>query len=85
MGRYEEAIIALKKVLALNPNYIDAHLGLAASYGESGREAEAQAEAAEVQRVSPNFSLEGARQRLPYKDPTTLERMLAALRKAGLK
>jgi adenylate cyclase len=61
MGRYEEAIIALKKVLALNPNYIDAHLGLAASYGESGREAEAQAEAAEVQRVSPNFSLEGAR------------------------
>ena len=83
-GRYEEAITALKKVLALNPNQIDAHLGLAASYGEFGQEAEAQAEVAEARRISPNFSLEGSRQRLPYKDPATLERVLAALRKAGL-
>lgn len=84
-GRYEEAITALKKVLTLNPNQIDAHLGLAASYGESGQEEEAQAEVAEVRRISPDFSLEGLRQRLPYKDPATLERVLAALRKAGLK
>ena len=28
-GRYEEAITAFNKVLTLNPNYIDAHLGLA--------------------------------------------------------
>jgi adenylate cyclase len=83
-GQYEEAITALKKVLALNPNQIDAHLGLAASYSEFGQEAEAQAEVAEARRISPNFSLEGSRQRLPYKDPTTLERVLAALRKAGL-
>jgi adenylate cyclase len=84
-GQYEEAITALKKVLALYPNQIDAHLGLAASYSESGQEAEAQAEVAEVLRISPNFSLEGSRQRLPYKDPATLERVLAALRKAGLR
>jgi len=36
-------------------------------------------------RISPNFSLEVYRQRLPYKDPAVLERQIAALRKAGLK
>ncbi len=34
---------------------------------------------------SPNFSVEGWRQRLPQKDPERLERLLAALRKAGIK
>jgi len=83
-GRYEEAITALKKVLTLNPNLIDTHLGLAASYGESGREEEAQAEVAEVRRISPNFSLEVLRQRIPSKDPAVAERLLDNLRKAGL-
>jgi hypothetical protein len=53
--------------------------------GEEGRDAEAQAEAAEVLRVNPNWSLEVWRQRVPYKDPAMLERVFAALRKAGLK
>jgi len=48
-------------------------------------EKEAQAEVAEVLRLSPNFSLEGVGQRTPIKDPVVLERFLAALRKAGLK
>ena len=47
--------------------------------------AEARAEAAEVLRLNPNFSLEVHRQRMPIKDPAVLERHLAALRKAGLK
>jgi adenylate cyclase len=84
-GRYEEAIAALKKVLTLNPNHIDAHLCLAASYGESGWEEEAQAEVAAILRISPNYSLLLAKQTWPVKDPAILERHLAALRKAGLK
>ena len=44
----------------------------------------ARAEVAEVLRLSPKFSLEGMKQRLPYKDPAEAERYLAALRKAGL-
>ena len=58
---------------------------LAGAYSELGREGEARSEAAEVLRLSPNFSLEGWRQRQPFRDSAVLERDLAALRKAGLK
>jgi class 3 adenylate cyclase len=44
-----------------------------------------RAEIAEVLKINARFSLAGIRQRWPYKDPTDLERLLAAaLRKAGL-
>ena len=84
-GRTEEAIAALKKSLNGSPADLDAHLLLAAVYSEVGRDAEAQAEAAAVLRINPNWSLEVWKQRVPYKDPAMLERVFAALRKAGLK
>ena len=84
-GRYEEALAVLKGVLPRNPDVLAAHLFLAAIYSELGWEAEARAEVADVLRISPPYSLEVYRQRLPYKDPAVLERQLAALRKAGLK
>jgi len=64
---------------------LSAHLPLAAVYSELGREAEARAEAAEVLRLNPQFSLEVHKQRAPIKDPAVLERQLAALRQVGLK
>jgi tetratricopeptide (TPR) repeat protein len=85
MGRYEEAMTVQKKALSLWPNYLPSHVHLASIDSELGWESEAQAEAAEIVRLSPNFSLESIRQRLPYKDPVVLERFLAALRQAGLK
>jgi TolB-like protein/predicted Zn-dependent protease len=84
-GRSEEAIAPLQQYLSRYPNILGAHLTLAAVYSELGREAEARAEAAEVLRLNPNFSLEVHKQRVPLKDPAVLERHLAALRKAGLK
>jgi adenylate cyclase len=84
-GRPEEAIVPLKQFLTHQPNILDAHLTLAAVYSELGKEAEAQAEAAEVLRLNPKFSLEVHRERAPIKDPAMLERHIAALRKAGLK
>jgi len=84
-GRCEEALAPFKKVLTLNPNFTPAHINLAACYAELSRLEEARAEAAEVQRLAPNLSIEGMGPRLPYKDPADLERFLAALRKAGLK
>ena len=84
-GRPEEAIAPLKQYLSRYPNILGAHLALAAVYSELGREAEARAEAAEVLRINPQFSLEVHRQRVPIKDPALLKRHLAALRKAGLK
>jgi adenylate cyclase len=84
-GRYEEAISAQKRALILNPNFLGPHLSLAGIYSELGRDREAQAEVTEVLKISPEFSLEQARQRTPFKDPAVLERSLDALRKAGLK
>jgi adenylate cyclase len=85
LGRYTEALDALQKALPLNPNWLSTHATLAGVYSELGREEEARAEAVEVLRLSPEFSLEGVKQRSPLKDPAQLERGLAALRKAGLK
>ncbi len=84
-GKPEEAIAPLKQYLSRYPNILGAHLTLAAVYSELGKNAEAQAEAAEVLRINPNFSLEVHKQRAPIKDSALLERHIAALRKAGLK
>jgi adenylate cyclase len=84
-GQPEEALAPLKQYLSHYPDILGAHLTLAAVYSELGREAEAQAEAAEVLRLNPQFSLEVLKQRAPIKDPALLERHVAALRKAGLK
>jgi adenylate cyclase len=84
-GRTEEAIAPLKQYLTRYPNFLGAHLTLAAVYSELGREAEARAEAAEVLRINPKFSLEVHKERASIKDPVTLERHITALRKAGLK
>ena len=83
--RYDEAITTLQSATIRNPDHLPAHLHLALSYSELSRDAEARAEVAELLRISPNFSLEGFRRVMPFKNPADLERYLAALRKAGLK
>jgi len=84
-GRPEEAIAPLKQYITRYPNHLGPHLTLASAYSELGKEAEARAEAAEVLRLNPNFSLEVGRQRSPLKDQARLEHELAILRKVGLK
>jgi tetratricopeptide (TPR) repeat protein len=84
-GRPEEAIAPLKQFVTRYPNILGARLTLAAAYSELGKDTEARAEAAEVLRLNPKFSLEVVRQRSPDKDPARLERYMTALRKAGLK
>jgi adenylate cyclase len=84
-GRYDEAITTLKKALGLFPKHLGAHWNLAVIYDALGREAEAQAEVAEILQINPKFSLDGLQQRLLFKDPAENERILAALRKAGLR
>jgi len=84
-GRPEGAIAPLRQFLSRYPNVLRAHLLLAAVYSELGKDAEAQAQAAEVLRINPKFSLEVHKKRVPIKDLAMLERHIAALRKAGLK
>jgi adenylate cyclase len=84
-GRYEEAIATFKRVLARNPDFMPAHAYLAVIHSELGLKEEARAAGVEFLRLSPQLSLDALKQRLPYKDPAVLERVLNAARKAGLK
>ena len=85
MGRHEEAIPLLKQHLTRYPNDLFAHQTLIVDYVELGQEQEARAEAAEVLRINPKYSIEVWRQKSPQKNRALLERNLADLRKAGLK
>jgi hypothetical protein len=58
---------------------------MVAIYAGLGQEETAQAEAAEVLRLNPHYSLEMLKQTLPTTDPAGGELVLALLRKAGLK
>jgi adenylate cyclase len=82
--RYNEAVGTCKKILGMNPNYLPAHAFLAACYSSLGRQAEASAEADDVLRINPKFSLESYAKTLPYKNKVDKERYIDALRKAGL-
>jgi adenylate cyclase len=85
LGRYEEAIASYKKAISIEPTFLMAHASLAATYTLDGREREARAEAEEVLRIDPKFSLERYTKMLPFKDQAESDRLVAALRKAGLK
>jgi tetratricopeptide (TPR) repeat protein len=84
-GRYEEAVSAYKRYLQHTPNYIWIHVMLAAAYVEMGREKEAQAEAAEVLTINPNFTLDLWAKTTLLRDQSIRNRIFNALRKAGLK
>jgi adenylate cyclase len=84
-GRFEEAVSAFKKAIQRSPNDIMSHIGLAATYSRMGREKEARAEAAEVLRINPKFSLDDYAKKLPLRDQSRRDEYINALRKAGLK
>lgn len=85
VGRYEEAIVQLKKAIEREPRDIMSYIVLASAYSMAGREKEAQEAAAEVLKINPKFSLEQFAKIHPYKDPATKDRYIDSLRKAGLK
>jgi adenylate cyclase len=84
-GRFEEAVSAYKKAIQRAPNDIWIHLMLAATYSKMGREKEAGAEAAEVLRINPKFSLDFWAKTSAYKEQSVRDNLFNALRKAGLK
>ncbi len=85
-GRFEEAIPAYKKGIQRAPDNIIAHVGLGSTYSLMGREKEARAEVEEILRINPKFSLDYfAKTSTPYKDQSEVDKIVNALRKAGLK
>jgi len=64
---------------------VPAYVYLAVILSEQGREDEARSAWEAASRLSPGASLEVVKQRLPYRRPADLDRILSAERKAGLK
>ncbi len=78
MGQYEEGITWCEKAVREAPDSLYARIMMTVVYSWSGKDEEARAEAAEVLRINPNFSLEIFAERVSPK-------FITALRKAGLK
>ncbi len=82
MGRYQEAIPVLKRHLAAFPNNLVAHLFIIIAYTELGRDHDARAQASEIMRNSPRFTLAS----LPgVKNEALNKRNARDFRRAGLK
>ena len=84
MGRREEAAEALEEVLAKNEGFIPAYWFLTGVYLRLGREDKAKETVKRMKKALPGFDLEAARLRLPHRDPEVRQRILGALKKAGL-
>ncbi len=87
-GRFEEAVSAYKKAIQIAPDRVDSHHNLAATYSMMGLEKEARAEVAEVLRRNPKFLLDSYAKKpgiLLYKEQSERDKVLDAMRKAGLK
>jgi len=84
LGSYEEAMPPLKTYLGRYSNDVGAHLLLIACFVELGRNEEARAEAAELMRINPQFSLAAQKQISMIKEPLR-DRLYGDMAKAGLK
>jgi Tfp pilus assembly protein PilF len=85
MGHPEEAMALFRRVLNRNPKHLSAHSYLAILLSERGQLEESQAEVGAILRISPQYSLDVARERALYTDAAVLDRYIEGLRKAGLK
>ena len=79
-GQYEEAITWCEKAVREEPDSLYARIMMTVVYSWSGQDEKARAEAAEVLRIQPKYTIPKGR----YKRKEDNERVDAALRKAGL-
>ncbi len=79
--RYNQAIAALQKSLNQNPDFFPSRIYLAAVYSEIDQMGFAKDEMDEVLKRVPEDSFDELHQKLPYKDPKTLKRVLDAIAK----
>jgi TolB-like protein len=82
---YDRALAVLRRGASATPDFIGLHAVLALTYAEMDRMEEARAAVAEMLRINPEFSIEElASRNLQGFDPESVERFLAAARKAGI-
>lgn len=83
LGQLVEAKKQFKKAVNQNPDYLPAHIYLAAIYSELDQQEDAQNEAMEIERLSPQTPVEIWRHKIPYKDESKSDRLIKDLYKAG--
>jgi adenylate cyclase len=83
LGRYDDAIRELQKVVEGNPAFLLGRKLLAATYGQAGRIDDAEWEASEILNLKPDLTLANERERTPYGE-SDIDRYIDGLRKAGL-
>jgi len=74
LKRYGEAVRLAQECVRRLPNMQWPHLWLAAAYAQSGELEEAGADAAEVLRINPGFTIESYKRLAVFKDPKGLLR-----------
>jgi adenylate cyclase len=85
LKQYSEALPLLRECVSRAPNLRIGHTWLAAIHAQLGKLEEARAEAAEVLRIEPKWTIEGTQARLStFKLPEDAEHFFDGLRKAGL-
>jgi adenylate cyclase len=84
-GRCKEAVSACKKAIHRSPKSVLAHIAMTGVYGICGLEEEAHATATELLQIDPKFSVDYFAKTLTYKNQADKDRLIEALRKAGLK
>jgi adenylate cyclase len=84
LRRYGDAVGLLRECVSRQPNAQGMHLWLASAYAQLGQLEEARAEAAEVLRINPGFTIEQWKPLGVYKHAKDTEHRLDGMRKAGL-
>ena len=85
MGKYDEAVRLFKRLLQAQPDHFLGNLNLTATYSMMGRMEEARAQAAQVMRLDPKYTVEHSAKIGRLKNPDDRKRLIDAYRKAGLK
>jgi adenylate cyclase len=85
LKQYPQALPVLRECVSRAPNVRGGHIWLAATYAQLGDVGKARAEAAEVLRIEPRWTIEGTGTPLnPFKRTQDAEHFFDGLRKAGL-
>jgi adenylate cyclase len=85
LKQYSQALPLLQECVSRMPNSRAGHCLLAATYAQLGNIEKARAEAAEVLRIEPQYTIEGTQARMSgFKRTEDAEHFFDGLRKAGL-
>ena len=84
LKQYETALPILREFVSLAPDHLPGHLWLASTYVHLGQMEKAHAEAVEVLRIDPHWSIRKFEPLGPFKRPDDVAHFFGGMRMAGL-